>query len=334
MTIKFNNVYINDTSTITGPYENEGPLAKYFDKSYNDLYFGQKTWEQAEIKMLNDSVDLLIKKVGKTKKEIDLFISGDLLNQIVASNYTASSLRIPYLGVYGACSTVGEEIIIGASMISNKQVKNCICAVSSHNTAAEKQFRNPVEYGASKPKRSTFTCTGGASIYMSTIKSEIKVEYGTIGKVIDLGIKDVYNMGAVMAPAAAETIYQHLEDTKRDVNYYDLILTGDLGIYGKKILIEYLKTEYGINISRKYNDCGTILYDIEEQPVYAGASGPAASALVIYGYILNKMKAKEIKRVLLVTTGALMSQTMVNQSLTIPAIAHAVSLEMIDNDIS
>ena len=330
MTIKFNNVYVNGTGTVTGPYESKGPLSKYFDKSYEDLYMGAKTWEQAEMKILGDSVDILLNKVKKIKDDIDLFISGDLLNQVVASNYTAFSLKTPYIGIYGACSTSAEGIILGSSLINSNQIKNCICSVSSHNTAAEKQFRNPTEYGAPKPHHSTFTCTGAASILLSNKKDKIKIESGTIGKVVDPSIKDAFNMGAVMAPAAAETIYRHLTDLKREPGYYDLIVTGDLGIYGKRILIEYMKTEYGLDISSNYNDCGVMLYDINNQPVYAGASGPASSALVTYAYILNQMRKGELSKVLMVATGVLMSQTTVNQKMTIPAIAHAISLEVVE----
>lgn len=330
MTIKFNNVYVNGTSTVVGPYETNGPLSNYFDKSYSDLYMGAKTWEQAEMKILGDSVDILLGKIKLLKDDIDLFISGDLLNQVTASNYTSAYLKIPFLGIYSACANSAEGIIIGSSLLSNNQIKNCICSVSSHNAGAEKQFRNPTEYGAPKPKRSTFTCTGAASIYLSSKKSNIKVESGTIGKTIDPNIKDVYNMGAIMAPAAADTIYQHLKDLKREPHYYDLILTGDLGIYGKRILIDYMKTEYGYDISYNCDDCGVMLYDINSQPVFAGASGPASSALVTYSYIINKMQKGDLSRVLLVATGALMSQTTVNQKMNIPSIAHAISLEVVE----
>ena len=327
MTFKYKNVYINDTATITGPYEQNGPLGNYFDKSYHDLYFGKKTWEQAESKLVEDSVDLLLSKLNKTRFDIDLMISGDLLNQIVASNYAASNLGIPYLGIYSACATSVEGLIIGSNMVEKNQINNCICSVSSHNNAAEKQFRYPTEYGGVKPKTTTFTTTGGASAYLSSNPNGIKVESGTIGTVIDMDIKDAYNMGAVMAPACADTIYKHLRDMKRDINYYDLILTGDLGIYGKKILKEYMKVEYGMDL-KKYDDTACMIYDIESQPVYAGGSGPACAPLVTYSYIFDKMKKKELKRVLLVATGALMSTTMVNEKLSIPAIAHAISLEV------
>ncbi len=329
MTIKFNNVFVKAASTVSGPYEKNGPLNHFFDKSYNDLYFNQKTWEQAEMKILAASVDILLNKVNMEKKDVDLFISGDLLNQIVSSNFVASYIGIPFLGLYGACSVSCEGLIVGSCLVNNKQINNCICSVSSHTAAAEKQFRNPIEYGAPRPKTSTFTATGAGSVYLSSELSDIKIESGTIGKVVDLGIKDAFNMGAAMAPAAADTIYRHLTDFKREPGYYDLILTGDLGIYGKKFLIDYLKTEYGFDISKNYDDCGTMLYNIGEQPVFAGASGPASSALVTYGYIFNKMKKRELHRVLLVATGALMSQTTVNQKLSIPGVAHAVSFEVV-----
>ena len=329
MTFKYNNVYINDTATITGPYEANGPLSKYFDKSYNDLYFGTKSWELAEIKLIEESIDILLNKVGKTKYDIDVLVSGDLLNQIVATNYAASSLGIPLIGIYGACSTSVLGLIIAANMIEAKQIKNAITSTSSHNNAAEKQFRYPVEYGGPKRKTTTFTSTGGASAYLSNNKKGIKVESATLGTVVDLGVTDVYHMGAVMAPAAAKVIYNHLQDTKREIGYYDLILTGDLGRYGKDILKDYMLTEYNIEL-KNYDDCGCIIYDIDNQHVYAGASGPACAPLVTYGYIFNKMYKKDIKRILLVATGALMNTTMVNNKSTIPSIAHAISLEVVE----
>lgn len=329
MTFKYKNVYINDTATVTGPYEKKGPLHSYFDKSYDELYFGTKTWEDAESKLLEESVDMLLSKVHKTRFDIDMFISGDLLNQIVSSSYAASRLGIPYMGVYSACATSVEGLIIASNMIDTKQIKNCICSVSSHNNAAEKQFRYPVEYGGPKPKTTTFTTTGGASAYLTNTPTGIKVESATVGIVQDMGIKDAYHMGAVMAPACADTIYRHLTETKRSASYYDLILSGDLGIYGKEILKDFMKTEYGITLDN-YDDTATMIYDIDNQPVYAGGSGPACAPLVTYGYIFEKMKKKEIKKVLLVATGALLSTTMVNEKHSIPSIAHAIGLEVIE----
>ena len=329
MTFKYSNVYINDTATITGPYEANGPLSKYFDKSYNDLYFNTKSWELAEIKLIEESIDILLNKVGKTKFDIDVLVSGDLLNQIVATNYAASSLGIPLIGIYGACSTSVLGLIIASNMLEAKQVENAVTSTSSHNNAAEKQFRYPVEYGGPKRKTTTFTSTGGASAYLSRNKKGIKVESATLGIVVDLGVTDVYHMGAVMAPAAAKTIYDHLRETKREVGYYDLILTGDLGMYGKDILKDYMLTEYNIEL-KNYDDCGSMIYDINKQPVYAGASGPACAPLVTYSYVFSKMYKKEIRRVLLVATGALMNTTIVNNKSTIPSIAHAISLEVVD----
>lgn len=331
MTIKYNNVYIKDTMTICGPYETNGKIGKYIDKKYTkDLYFGEKSFEIAEIKLLKDSVNLLLKRNNLKYSDINLLISGDLQNQIAASDYMANDIKIPFLGIFNACATSSEGIIIGANFIESKKIKNCICATSSHNTASEKQFRNPSEYGAPKPKSSTFTVTGAASLLLTNTKTKIKVESSTIGIVNDAKIKDVNNMGAIMAISAIDTIYRHLTDLKRDASYYDLILTGDLGIYGKNIVIDYMKSNYNIDLSKNYDDCGAIIYDTDKQKVVnAGGSGPACSALVCYSYIYQKMLNNELKKVLYVPTGAIFSPTMVFQKETIPSIAHAVSLEVI-----
>lgn len=328
MTFKYDNVYINAVATVTGPYEGRGPLGKYFDKSYDDLYFGCKTWEQAESKMILDAIDIALGKASLSRDMVDLFISGDLLNQITASNYAASDMPCSFLGVYAACATSTLGLALGANMVSSGSLKNVLCATSSHNNGAEKQFRYPVEYGGPKPKTTTFTSTGAASALLSGEVSGIRIDSATLGKVTDSTINDVFNMGAVMAVAAASTIYNHLKDTGRDVSYYDLILTGDLGIYGKEILKEYIKSEYGI-VLNNYDDTGCMLYDLNSQPVYAGASGPACAPLVTYGYIFDEMRKGKFKKVLVVATGALMSQTLANQKLTIPSIAHAISLEAV-----
>jgi len=331
MTTEYKKVYVQAASTVAGPYEKKGPLKKYFDETSDDLYFKEKSWEKAEVKYLSNSVDILLNKIKKAKQDIDLFISGDLLNQITPSSQVATSLGIPFLGIYSACGTWIEGLIIGSNMIEANQINSVICSTSSHNLSAEKQFRNPTEYGGPRPKTATFTATGGVSTYLSNEKSNIRIESSTIGKVIDLQQTDAFDMGAVMAPAAANTIYQHLNDTKRDPSYYDLILTGDLGLYGKKILIEYIIEEYGIDISKNYNDCGIMLYDLKKQrQVNAGGSGPVCSALVVNGLILDKLKKKEFKKVLVIGTGALFSPTFLFQNTTIPAIAHAISLEMIE----
>lgn len=327
MTFKYNNVYINETSTITGPYEADGPLSKLFDKSYEDFYFGTKTWEQAEAKLISESVDILLNKSGKNKFDIDVHISGDLLNQLVATNYGSNNLEIPLIGIYGACSTSCLGMLLASNMVDTNQIKTAIVSTSSHNNGAEKQFRQPVEYGGPKPKTATFTTTGSASCLISGNKSNIKIDSATLGSVVDLGVTDAFHMGAVMAPAAAQTIYNHLKQTNRTINYYDLILTGDLGVYGKEILKDYMKSEYSINL-KNYDDSACMIFDLDKQPVYAGGSGPACLPLVTFSHIFDKMKKGELKHVLLIATGALMSQSMVNQKLSIPAIAHAISLEV------
>lgn len=331
MTTNYKNVFIKETSTYAGIYEANGPLKSYFDKTYTkDLYFGEKSWEKAEIKLLKDTINILLKKARKKESEIDLIISGDLTNQIVSSNYAIRELSIPFLGIYNACATSSEGMIIAANFIEGKKAKNCIVSTVSHNATAEKQYRNPTEYGTLKPETSTFTSTGGAAILLTNEKTKVKIESSTIGKIIDKGTKDVNHMGAVMAPAAAETIYEHLTRLKRTPDYYDLILTGDLGKYGKKILIEYLKKVYNLDISKQYNDCGTMLYDIKKQPVLAGGSGPACSALVNFSYIYQQLKEKKLKHVLIVPTGALFSPTIYFQKESLPAIAHAISLEAVE----
>lgn len=328
MTFKYKNVYINEWATVTGKLEKAGPLGNCFDKSYNDFYFGTKTWEQAETKLIEDSVHILLEKAGKKTDDIDLFISGDLLNQTVASNYAAITLGIPFFGIFNACATSVEGLILASNMLESKQIKNAVCSASSHNSGAEKQFRYPVEYGGPKPKTTTFTTTGAATAYLTNEKKGIKIESATVGKVIDMGIKDVYNMGAVMAPACAETLYTHLKEMNRDLSYYDLVLSGDLGRYGKDILKDYMKTDYHMDLNN-YDDTASMIFDIDNQPVYAGGSGPACAPLVTYGYIFPKMLKGEIKKVLLVATGALHSPAMVNEHMTIPGIAHAISLEVI-----
>lgn len=331
MSAKYKNVYLQEAATVVGPYEKNGPLSRYFDKKYDDLYCGADSWEKAEVKLLQESLNLLLKKKGIKKDKIDLVISGDLLNQITASSYAGSPLNAPFLGIYSACATSMEAMILASTFIDSKRKKNVVIATSSHNMSSEKQFRNPTEYGAPKPMTATFTATGGASLLLSDEKSSIKVESGTIGRIVDYNQTDPFNMGAVMAGAAADTIYRHLTDMKRDASYYDLILTGDLGKYGKEILKDYMMEEYKIDLSKNYNDCGVILYDTEKQPqTQAGGSGPVCSALVNFTMVLDKLKKKELKRVLLVATGALFSPTFVYQKENILSIAHAISLEAVE----
>lgn len=327
MTRKFNNVYINEKYTIAGIYEKDGPIADYFDMIYDrDFYYGCDTFEKAEEKMIGDSINKLISRSKMIDSDIDYVIAGDLENQIAASDYAMRDFNISFIGIYSACATFGEGLILGSNLIEGKRANKIIVSTGSHNMVAEKQFRNPTEYGAPKKKTTTFTSTGAVSLLLSNKMGKIRVASATMGMVMDGGICDVNNMGAVMAIAAGDTIKRHLNDLDVKADYYDLILTGDLGIYGKKILIEYLKSD-GIDISQNYNDCGLILYDRDKQPVYAGASGPASSALVFSAYIMKEMERGKYKRVLLVPTGAIFSPTRVFQKDSIPSIAHAIGLE-------
>lgn len=328
MTTKFNNVYIADASTIASIYEKDGPLSDYFDLVYDkDLYYGCDTFEKAEEKLLHDSIQKLLHKTKMKESSIDYIISGDLQNQIAASDYTMRNFDIPFLGIFNACATFGEGLLIGANFIEGKQAKNIIVSTSSHNMVAEKQFRNPTEYGAPKKKTTTWTSTGAAAILLTNKKHKIKITSATAGKVQDKNITDVNNMGAVMAISAADTLERHFKDLKIKPSHYDLILTGDLGCYGKEILIEYMKTK-DIDLSKNYDDCGLLLYDIKKQNVFAGASGPASSALVLCSYILKEMENGKYRRVLIVPTGAIFSPTRTFQKDSIPSIAHAISLEV------
>lgn len=329
MTFKYNKSYIKDAATVAGPYEKKGPLRQYFDKTYDDLYFGEDSWEQAEIKLVRDSLNILLRKVSLTKNDVDLVIGGDLLNQISASTYGANGYGKSFIGIYGACSSSVLGMIIGSNFVDDGRVNNAIVTISSHNMSSEKQFRNPTEYGAPKPKSATFTATGSASVMITNEKNKIKIESATLGRIIDYEQNDPNDMGRVMAPAAIDTLKRHLDDLGRKADYYDLILTGDLGRYGKDILKDYMAVNYDMELNN-YDDCGAMLYDYENQEeVLAGGSGPVCSALVNFGYIFNQMRTGKLKRVLLIATGALFSPTLLYQKQNINSIAHAISLEVL-----
>lgn len=321
--LKFNNVYINDFYSVAGPMEKVGQIRK-FDKTLDDYYFGEKTFELAEIKMQKTVIENLLYKNKCTTMEIDCLIGGDLTNQISASSYTARKFKIPNLGIYSACASFVEALIISANFIDSKKMKKIIALTSSHNLVAEKQFRFPVEYGAPKKKTSTFTATGSVGALVTGVVNNIKVESATIGITVDLDCKDTNHLGAAMAPAAADTIKRHLTDLKRDANYYDLILTGDLGAVGSKILLEYLEVNNNIKL-KKHVDAGEQIF-AKSQDVNAGASGPVTLPLVLFNKVLKNSK---FKKILIVGTGALHSPNLLNQKDTIPAIAHAVSLEVL-----
>lgn len=331
MILNFRNVYLDNASTVCGPYEAKGPLSKNFDKKYTgDLYCKERSFEKAEIRLLEDSIKILLKKTKLTPKDIDLVISGDLLNQITSSCYGALNLKSPFLGIYTACATSIEGMLIASTFIDSGKVNNALISCSSHNMSSEKQFRNPTEYGSPKPMTATFTATGGASVLLSNKPSKIRVVNGLIGTIVDYNQKDAFNMGAAMAGAAADTLYKYLSETNTKASDYDLILTGDLGKYGKEILKELMLSEYNIDLSKNYNDCGTMLYDLENQKeVMAGGSGPVCSALVNYSTIIKGLMKNKYKKVLLIATGALFSPTMLFQKMNILSIANLICLEAI-----
>lgn len=330
MTFYYKNVYVDETATICGPYEKKGPLRKYFDKTYDDLYFGESSWEKAEIKLVKDALVMLMKKSGVSKNEIDLVIGGDLLNQITASTYGCSEVGKAFIGVYGACSSSALGLIIASNFIEGGFISNCCCLVSSHNMSSEKQFRYPTEYGAPRPSSATFTATGAACCLLTKKKTNLRIDCATLGKIIDYEQNDPNDMGRVMAPSAIDTLVKHFEETGRDPKYYDLIITGDLGKYGKEIVKEYLLKNYDVDLSENYNDCGVMLYDLEEQKeIKAGGSGPVCSALVVYSYIYQLLQKKKLKKVLFLATGALFSPLLVYQKENINSICHAVSLEVV-----
>lgn len=321
--IKFNNVYIKDHFTVAGPLEREGQIKNYH-LTMDDYYYHEKTFEKAEIKMQRVVIDNLLLRNKLLESDIDYLISGDLSNQIGISSYAARGYHIPFLGVYSACASFVESLIIGARFLDGKGSRKALVVTSSHNLNAEKQFRFPIEYGAPKPKTTTFTATGCVGAILTKDATRIKIEGSTVGTIVDKGCKDATHMGAVMAPAAAQTLMQHLSDFNRTVDYYDVILTGDLGSVGADIFREYLKRTYGIRI-KNHMDAATEIY-VESQEVYAGASGPAALPMVLFHKIL---KSSRYKKILIIGTGSLHSPTLVNQKISIPAIAHAVSLEVI-----
>ena len=326
--IIFNNVYVLGSSTVAGLIEKQGPLGEYFDNTYNDLYCGCKTFEQAEQKMLKEAIEVVFRKTKVRDKDIDIMFGGDLLNQITSSTYVSRDYCIPLIGTFGACSSSMLTLALASSYVEAGFAKCSLAFTSSHNATAERQFRYPLEYGIQKPDTTTYTATGAGAIIVGNKESDIKVTSATIGEVTDYEFNDPNNMGVAMAPAAYKTLKQHFKDLNREPNYYDLILTGDLSTYGKRIILELFKKD-NIELSN-YDDCGLILYDRVKQNVFAGGSGCACCALTTYSYILDKMRKKELKKVLIVATGALLSPTLIQQKESIPCIAHAVSLEVVE----
>lgn len=322
-----NKPVITSSAAIGGPFEAHGLLANDFDMLHKDLWLEQDSYEKAHRVLLEEACETAVKKAGLTLSDVQFLLAGDLINQMTPSNFAAESLGIPYLGVFGACSTSMEGLALASFLVNYGGAKYCLTGASSHNAAVEKQFRYPTEYGGQKPPTAQWTVTGAGVGLVSGVGVGPHVTSATIGKVINMGLKDPFNMGGAMAPAAVDTIEAHFKDTRRDPSYYDLILTGDLGEIGRNVSLELLK-EKGLQIEdSQYQDCGLMIYD-KNQPVLAGGSGAGCSAVVLYGHLLNEMKKGTYKRILLVATGALLSPVSFQQKESIPCIAHAVSIEM------
>lgn len=327
-TVAFENPpFITSTYSIVGPKEGEGPLAKYFDIVLEDEFWGEKTWEKTEAKIVKECIAGCLGNEQVSNEDIDYLFSGDLLNQCISSSFGIRERAIPYFGLFGACSTFVEGMVLGAMTIDGGMADNVIASTSSHFCSAEKQFRFPLELGNQRPPSSQWTVTGSGTAMLRSCGAGPKITHATIGKIVDMGIKDANNMGAAMAPAAVDTLYQHFQDTGRAPNYYDLILTGDLGFIGKEICTELMLSR-GYDIKNNYNDCGCLIFEREAQDVHAGGSGCGCCATTFSGYIFNLLQHQELKKVLLCATGALMSPTTAQQNESILGIAHAVSIEI------
>ena len=316
------------TGTIAGPKECAGVVGKFVDLALADDTFGESTYEKAECKMLSYAISQAIKNAGLTEADVDMLIAGDLLNQIISASFAARDFSFPFLGVYGACSTMAESMAIGAGFVNAGYYKNIVTATGSHFSSAERQYRYPLELGNTRPPQSQWTVTGAGGCVIANTGSNIAITSATFGKVVDFGITDVNNMGSAMAPACAHTVLAHLRSTGRDASYYDLIVTGDLGALGSRIVKDLL-WEKGIDIQNNHVDCGEIVYNVIEDE-FQGGSGAGCSAVVVHSYIMDKLKKGNLNKVLFVATGALLSTVSSGQGESIPCIAHAVAIENVE----
>lgn len=315
---------IISSHTVCGPKESEGELGEYVDEFIADDYADQRSFELAERKMLVRVVEKAVKKSGVKEDDIGAFIGGDLLNQIITSSFAAREFVFPFLGVYNACATMAESMIVGAVLTDGGYADNVVCATGSHFSTAERQYRYPLEQGTTRPAQSQWTVTGAGANVISRQKGVVRIFSAMLGRVVDYGISDANNMGAAMAPATADTLLDFFNTSKTKPSTYDLIITGDLGLLGSRILKDLVKKK-GIDIDKNHVDCGELIYNADESE-YQGGSGAGCSAVVFNSYIYKRMQAGLYKRVLLVTTGALLSTTSSQQGDTIPGIAHLIEV--------
>jgi stage V sporulation protein AD len=325
-----NKPVITATGVIGGPFEANGPLSEDFDLLHGDLWMKQETYEKAHRVLLEEAIEITLKKAGITEDNVQFFLAGDLINQMTPTSFAARTAQIPHLGLFGACSTSMEGLALAAFIVNYSGAKYVLTGASSHNAAVEKQFRYPTEYGGQKPPTAQWTITGaGTALVVPAIEGSDPTHHilsATIGKVIDMGLTDPFNMGGAMAPAAVDTILAHFKDLELPDDYYDAIFTGDLGEIGRETAYDLLSRNNFSIAKNKFQDCGLLVYD-KSQPVLAGGSGAGCSASVLYGHLLQEMKKGNLKRILFVATGALLSPLSFQQNETIPCIAHAVAIE-------
>lgn len=315
------------THSIVGIKEGQGPLSQYFDEILNDDLMGKESYEKAESQMMFTAISETLKKAKLKETDIDYLFSGDLLNQIISSSFAAREFSIPFFGLYGACSTMSESLSLASIIMDGGFANYVVATTSSHFSSAERQFRFPLDYGSQRPQTAQWTVTGSGAVILGHEGNYPEVTYVTTGIVKDFGQKDANNMGAAMAPAAVDTIVAHFKDTGRQPSDYDVIATGDLGVIGRELADKLIK-EFGYDIRKQHIDCGEIIFDNAKQNTQSGGSGCGCSAVVFTGYLYKKLMKKEIKKMLLVSTGALMSTTSSLQGETIPGIAHAIAIEM------
>ena len=320
-----NQPVITAWASIAGKKEGQGPLAKTFDVISQDTYFGQKTWEQGEKKLQQLALNTLAEKAGLTLKDFDIVYSGDLLNQCIGSSFSLRNMGIPHLGLYGACSTMAESLLMAAMTVSGGYADKVVAMTSSHFASSERQYRFPLGYGGQRTPTAQWTVTGSGAALVCAEGHGPMIESCTIGTVRDLGIKDANNMGAAMAPAAFDTIRAHFDDLNTAPEDFDIIVTGDLGQLGKEMLLELARRD-GISLGGKLTDCGTLVFDNTTQDVHAGGSGCGCSAITLCGDLLNKLNKGKLERILFCGTGALLSPTSTQQGLPIPGVCHAISI--------
>lgn len=312
-------------ASVAGKKESEGPLAHTFDITSQDTLFGQKTWEQAEKRAQQMALEKLAEKSGIKATDFDLVLSGDLLNQCIGSSFSLRNTGIPHLGLYGACSTMAESLLIAAMAVGGGFYDRVVAQTSSHFASSERQYRFPLDYGGQRPPTAQWTVTGSGAALVCSSGTGPRIECCTVGTVTDLGIKDANNMGPAMAPAALETIQAHMRDLNRTPDDFDLIVTGDLGQLGKEVLLELGKRNR-LYLGGKLTDCGTLVFDNTVQDVHSGGSGCGCSAITLCGYLLNRLNEGKLRRILFCGTGALLSPTSTQQGLPIPGVCHAVSI--------